>query len=259
MSEQSRQSDGAVPVDTGATQVLVVDDDRSLQQLVAKFLRSNGYQVLTAQDGREMHEYLRRARVDLIVLDVMLPGTSGIELLRELRKNSAVPIVMLTAQGHETDRILGLELGADDYLSKPFNPRELLARIRSVLRRTSASGTGANSGGARHVSFDGWRVDTLRRELSNPDGVSIDLSTSEYDLLQAFLNAPQRVLTRDQLLDAARNRIATGFDRSIDVQVSRLRRKIDGDGGADSTDDTRSKIKTIRGQGYMFMPEVIKT
>ena len=257
MMQKPQQNDSAAPVDTGATQVLVVDDDRSLQQLVAKFLRSNGYQVLTAQDGREMHEYLRRARVDLIVLDVMLPGTSGIELLRELRKNSAVPIVMLTAQGHETDRILGLELGADDYLSKPFNPRELLARIRSVLRRTSASGTGANSGGARHVSFEGWRVDTLRRELSSPDGVSIDLSTSEYDLLQAFLNAPQRVLTREQLLDAARNRIATGFDRSIDVQVSRLRRKIDGDG--DGTDDTTSRIKTIRGQGYMFMPEVIKT
>jgi two-component system, OmpR family, response regulator len=257
MTQEAQQNDSVVPVDPGATQVLVVDDDRSLQQLVAKFLRSNGYQVLTAQDGREMHEYLRRARVDLIVLDVMLPGTSGTELLRDLRKSSRVPIIMLTAQSHETDRILGLELGADDYLSKPFNPRELLARIRSVLRRTHAFATGANPDGGRHVAFDGWKVDTLRRELSNPDGVGIDLSTSEYDLLLAFINAPQRVLSRDQLLDAARNRIATGFDRSIDVQVSRLRRKIDGDG--DATDDTTSKIKTIRGQGYMFMPEVIKT
>lgn len=256
MSQQHEMIDGVAPSDFGATQVLVVDDDRSLQQLVAKFLRSNGYTVLTAQDGREMHEYLRRARVDLIVLDVMLPGTSGTELLRDLRKNSAIPIIMLTAQGHETDRILGLELGADDYLSKPFNPRELLARIRSVLRRTSAVATDIGSETGRFFLFDSWKIDTLRRELSNAEGVNIELSTSEYDLLQAFINAPQRVLTRDQLLDAARNRIATGFDRSIDVQVSRLRRKIDGVG--DGNDDTTSKIKTIRGQGYMFMPEVSK-
>jgi two-component system, OmpR family, response regulator len=256
MSQQHEINDGAAPSDFGAAQVLVVDDDRSLQQLVAKFLRSNGYTVLTAQDGREMHAYLRRARVDLIVLDVMLPGTSGIELLRDLRKNSAIPIIMLTAQGHETDRILGLELGADDYLSKPFNPRELLARIRSVLRRSSAVASDSGLETGRYFLFDSWKIDTLRRELSNAEGVNIELSTSEYDLLQAFINAPQRVLTRDQLLDAARNRIATGFDRSIDVQVSRLRRKIDGDG--DGNDDTTSKIKTIRGQGYMFMPEVSK-
>lgn len=256
MSERDDSKDGVAPSDYGATQVLVVDDDRSLQQLVAKFLRSNGYTVLTAQDGREMYEYLRRARVDLIVLDVMLPGTSGTELLRELRKGSSVPIVMLTAQGHETDRILGLELGADDYLAKPFNPRELLARIRSVLRRSSPNTSDSGTEAGRYFLFDGWRIDTLRRELSNAEGVNIELSTAEYDLLQAFINAPQRILSRDQLLDAARNRIATGFDRSIDVQVSRLRRKIDGDGDGD--DDTTSKIKTIRGQGYMFMPEVSK-
>lgn len=257
MTQEPQPNGRVAPVDNGATQVLVVDDDRSLQQLVAKFLRSNGYLVLTAQDGREMHEYLRRARVDLIVLDVMLPGTSGIELLRELRKGSAVPIVMLTAQGDEADRILGLELGADDYLAKPFNPRELLARLRSVLRRTNALASSATADAHRHVTFDGWKVDSLRRELTNPDGVSIDLSTSEYDLLQAFLNAPQRILSRDHLLDAARNRIATGFDRSIDVQVSRLRRKIDEE--SDGADETTSKIKTIRGQGYMFMPEVSKS
>ncbi len=256
MSDQPQQSGSVASGDSGATQVLVVDDDRSLQQLVAKFLRSNGFHVLTAQDGREMHEYLRRARVDLIVLDVMLPGTSGTELLRDLRKSSLVPIIMLTAQGHETDRILGLELGADDYLAKPFNPRELLARIRSVLRRTTASVAGGETGSGRFFNFDSWRIDTLRRELTNAEGVTIELSTSEYDLLQAFVNAPQRVLTRDQLLDAARNRIATGFDRSIDVQVSRLRRKIDD--GNDVADEAASKIKTIRGQGYMFMPQVSK-
>ncbi len=257
MSQPHEMDRSVAPSENGATQVLVVDDDRALQQLVAKFLRANGYAVLTAQDGREMHEYLRRARVDLIVLDVMLPGTSGTELLRELRKSSSVPIIMLTAQAHETDRILGLELGADDYLSKPFNPRELLARIRSVLRRTGASAGGREPDAGRYFVFDGWKVDTLRRELSNADSVNIELSTAEYELLQAFINAPQRVLTRDQLLDAARNRIATGFDRSIDVQVSRLRRKIDG--GDEGNDEGTSKIKTIRGQGYMFMPEVTKT
>lgn len=242
-------------VQTGSINVLVVDDDRSLQQLVAKFLRANGFHVLTAHDGREMREFLARTRVDLIVLDVMLPGISGVELLRELRKTSPVPVIMLTAKGSETDRIVGLELGADDYMPKPFNPRELLARVNAILRRTATAGAIQATPSGRWFEFNGWSLDTLRRELFGPERAVVDLSTSEYDLLLAFLEAPQRVLTRDQLLDAARNRIATGFDRSIDVQVSRLRRKIDGDSVGD---ESQSKIKTIRGQGYMFLPAVTR-
>lgn len=254
MEHSDNENDGRQ--DNGTPNVLVVDDDRRLQQLVAQFLRDNGFRVLTAQDGIEMQAYLNDTRVDLVVLDVMLPGKSGTELLRDLRRTSAVPVVMLTAQGDETNRIVGLELGADDYIAKPFNPRELLARIRAVLRRTSqATGGYRSTPGGRYYKFEGWSLDSLRRGLTNPEGVVIDLSAAEYDLLFAFVEAPQRILTRDQLLDAARNRIATGFDRSIDVQVSRLRRKIDG---SDGGDDDASKIKTIRGQGYMFTPDVVR-
>jgi len=234
------------------THVLVVDDDGQIRQLVAKFLREHGFRVTAARDGREMRQILSDANVDLIILDLMLPGTSGLELCRELRKTSALPIIMLTARGTDTDRIVGLEIGADDYLAKPFNPRELLARINAVLRRAhTLAGTAAENRG-HHLCFEGWVLDTYRRELTNPDGVVIDLSTGEYDLLLAFLEAPQRVLTRDQLMDGAKHRIATGFDRAIDVQVSRLRRKLD------PSEEGQAMIKTIRGTGYMFVPAVMR-
>lgn len=240
--------------DTSASEtdkhVLVVDDDGEIRHLVGKFLRENGYRVTTARDGREMRQILKDAVVDLVVLDLMLPGTNGLDLCQEIRKSSALPVIMLTARSAEADRIVGLELGADDYLAKPFSPRELLARIKAVLRR--AGTTAAPRGAGRQLKFDGWVLDTQRRELTNPAGVVIDLSTGEYDLLLTFLEAPQRVLSRDQLMDAAKHRLATGFDRAIDVQVSRLRRKLD------VSEEGQAMIKTIRGAGYMFVPAVCR-
>lgn len=232
-----------------ARSLLVVDDDGEILSLVARFLRSNGFRVQTARNGAEMHEALKHVPVDLIVLDLMLPGTGGLDLCRDLRRTSTVPVIMLTAKGDDIDRIVGLEVGADDYLPKPFNPRELLARINAVLRRSGAATGDAGPRTGRIIRFAGWELDTLKRELTDPRGADIDLSTGEYDLLLAFLEAPQRVLSRDFLLDAARNRASDPFDRSIDVQVSRLRRKI-GDG---------EMIKTIRGAGYMFTADVVRS
>jgi two-component system OmpR family response regulator len=230
--------------------VLVVDDDGEILQLVARFLRANGFRVLTARNGAEMQEALRRSEVDLIVLDVMLPGANGLDLCRDLRRTSALPVIMLTAKGDEIDRIVGLEVGADDYLPKPFNPRELLARINAVLRRSRQRDAGPPQGPRRGYGFAGWRLDTMKRELTDPRGVIVDLSTGEYDMLVALLDAPNRVLDRDYLLDAARNRAAEPFDRAIDVQVSRLRRKIDPDS---------TLIKTVRGAGYMVCADVTRS
>lgn len=232
--------------------ILVVDDDGQIRQLVAKLLRENGYRVTTARDGREMRHVLADAEVDLLILDLMLPGAGGLELCRELRKTSTIPIIMLTARGADTDRIVGLEMGADDYLAKPFNPRELLARVNAVLRRARNAPEAAQGARGYLLTFEGWTLDTKRRELSSPAGVVVDLSTGEYDLLVTFLEAPQRVLTRDQLMDGAKHRVATGFDRAIDVQVSRLRRKID------ASEEGQNMIKTIRGSGYMFVPTVTR-
>ncbi len=233
----------------GSAAVLVVDDDGEILQLVSRFLRANGFRVHAARNGVEMVECLRRASVDLIVLDLMLPGKGGLDLCRELRRTSALPVIMLTAKGDEVDRIIGLEVGADDYLPKPFNPRELLARINAVLRRARTPDAGLSHRSGRAFLFGGWRLDTLKRELADPRGVVVDLSSGEYDLLVAFLEAPQRVLSREFLLDAARNRTTDAFDRSIDVQVSRLRRKLD------SAEDL---IKTVRGAGYLFAADVLR-
>ncbi len=250
-------SDQPLSAQPGQMHILVVDDDGEIRRLVAKFLRENGFHVIAARDGLEMQDYLGSARVDLIVLDVMLPGTNGLDLCRELRRTSSLPVIMLTAKGDDTDRIVGLEIGADDYLAKPFNPRELLARINAVLRRSLNPGSGDSASGRpprspRAYVFNGWQIDLLKRELLNPAGIIIDLSAAEYGLLVTFAEASQRVLSRDHLLDAARNRQATGFDRSIDVLVSRLRRKID----SDDSDEATSLIKTVRGQGYMFAAPV---
>lgn len=232
--------------------ILVVDDDGETRQLIAKFLRQNGYRVTAVRDGREMMEAVRTAPVNLVILDVMLPGASGLDLCRELRKTSSIPIVMVSAKGEETDRVVGLEVGADDYLPKPFTPRELLARVRAVLRRALASPNLGGQPPGRLVRFAGWTLDLLRRELTSPEGIAVDLSTGEYDLLLAFIEHPQRVLTRDQLLDLAKNRVSSGIDRTIDIQVSRLRRKIDSDPAAPPL------IKTIRGAGYIFTPTVTR-
>ncbi len=245
--EQSEHKANAAAVPLA--HVLICDDDPELRQLLAIFLGEHDLEVTLAADGRELQRQLRaNPSVDLVILDVMLPGTSGLELCRELRASSTVPIMMLTARGDETDRIVGLEMGADDYMSKPFGPNELLARIRALLRRARMSGAPGDR--KRSFAFDGWRLDAARRELRNPEGVIIDLSVGEYDLLCAFLEAPQRVLSREHLLETARNRQAQAFDRSIDIQVSRLRRKLG------SSDESDGLIKTVRGAGYMFVPSV---
>jgi two-component system OmpR family response regulator len=230
--------------------ILIVDDDREIRDLLARFLDKHGLRVTTAADGREMHRVLDGSRIDLIVLDLMLPGEDGLTLCRNLRAKSAVPIIMLTAMGEETDRIVGLEMGADDYLAKPFNPRELLARVKAVLRRAEQRPAAGPVEGGAVLEFAGWTLDLDRRELQRPDGVMVPLSGGEYELLAAFATHPGRVLSRDQLLDLARGREAQPFDRSIDVQVSRLRRKIEAD------PQEPALIKTVRNGGYTFTPSV---
>lgn len=228
--------------------ILVVDDDREIRNLLSKFLTKNSLRVSLAADGREMRRVLAEAKIDLIVLDVMLPGESGLTLCGQLRATTSVPIIMLTAVSEETDRIIGLEMGADDYLPKPFNPRELLARIRAILRRTEdrAAIAVANEGDPVFV-FDGWKLHPARRQLLDPAGNPVELTGGEFDLLAALVERPQRVLSRDRLLDLTKGRAASLFDRSIDVQIGRLRRKLEstvaGAGGL---------IATVRGGGYMF-------
>ncbi len=224
--------------------ILVVDDDREIRDLLARFLRGQGFRVSTARDGREMKRDFDEARYALIVLDLMLPGEDGLSLLRWVRAQGHTPVVMLTAMGEETDRIVGLELGADDYLPKPFNPRELLARIRAVLRRAEATEEApAPAGGFR---FAGWRLETARRRLLDPAGVEVALTGNEYELLVALLERPGRVLTREILLDLVHGRATGPFDRAVDVAVSRLRRKLDDDGKSPEI------VKTVRGGGYVF-------
>jgi two-component system OmpR family response regulator len=231
--------------------LLVVDDDREIRDLVSRFLTKHGYKVEAARDSEAMDEILAGGRTDLLILDLMLPGKGGLEICRELRARSSIPILVLTAMGDQTDRIVGLEMGADDYLAKPFNPRELLARIRAILRRVTTPPTvGRVVAPAKLLRFAGWKLDLGRRRLEAPDGLIVDLTTGEYELLIAFAEHPQRVMNRNQLLDLARGRDATPFDRSIDVQVSRIRRKIEADPKAPSM------IITVRGDGYMFTPDV---
>jgi two-component system OmpR family response regulator len=230
--------------------ILIVDDDREIRDLLAKSLGKHGLRVTTAADGRDMRRVLEDSRIDLIVLDLMLPGEDGLTLCRNLRATSRIPIIMLTAMGEETDRIVGLEMGADDYVAKPFNPRELLARIKAVLRRVEQPPPAEPGGEGTRLAFAGWSLDLESRELHRPDGVMVPLSGGEFELLAAFCTHPGRVLSRDQLLDLARGREAQPFDRSIDVQVSRLRRKIE----ADSQDP--ALIKTVRNGGYLFTPRV---
>jgi two-component system OmpR family response regulator len=236
---------------SGAPHILIVDDHREIRELVSRALTKEGFRVSAAADGRAMRKALADGRIDLILLDLMLPGEDGLSLCRTLRAESDVPVIMLTAKGDEVDRIIGLEMGADDYLPKPFGSRELIARIRAVLRRTSRqAGAKSSQGAARRYAFDRWTLDTSTRELVGGDGVTVPLSTGEYDLLLALVERPQRVLSRDQLLDLARGRSASGLDRSIDTQISRLRKKLELDPGEPRI------IRTIWGGGYMFTPQV---
>ncbi|RZI42784.1 response regulator [Herbaspirillum sp. HC18] len=230
--------------------ILIVDDDREISSLLAEYLEKNGYRTSTAGDGKKMWKVLDEARIDLIVLDLNLPGDDGLTLCRDLRSRSAIPIVMLTARGDPVDRILGLEMGADDYLPKPFEPRELYARIRSVLRRTQSLPPGSPSSEPEQVHFAGWIMDFTARHLINPEGVVVALSGAEFRMLKIFLDHANRVLSRDQLLNMTQGRDADPFDRSIDLQISRLRQKLG--------EDARSPqiIKTVRNEGYVLATQV---
>jgi two-component system OmpR family response regulator len=235
----------------GAPHILIVDDHREIRDLVSRALTKEGFRVSTAADGKAMRKVLADGRIDLILLDLMLPGEDGLSLCRALRAESDIPIIMLTAKGDEVDRVIGLEMGADDYLPKPFGSRELIARIKAVLRRGREPAAADRRHRPERYRFDRWALDTGARELIRHDGVAVPLSTGEYDLLIALVERPQRVLSRDQLLDLARGRSAVGLDRSIDTQVSRLRKKLERDPG-----DPRI-IKTVWGGGYMFTPTVV--
>ena len=232
--------------------ILIVDDDPGIRDVVSEFLGRHGFEVEIAADGKAMDQVLARDGVDLVVLDVMMPGEDGLAICRRLSAQPGGPaIIMMSAMGVETDRIVGLELGADDYVPKPCNPRELLARIKAVLRRRNEPRGGDQPMGAG-CEFAGWRLDLVRRELRSPQGVVVNLSSGEFSLLRAFVEHPQRVLTRDQLLDYARGRDSDAYERAIDVQISRLRRKLDDNGDGEL-------IRTIRSEGYMFAPKVTRT
>jgi DNA-binding response OmpR family regulator len=229
--------------------ILVVDDDREIRELVGNYLKKNGLRVSLAADGRQMRTFLDGNTVDLIVLDIMMPGDDGLRLCRELRvgRHKATPVLMLTARNEETDRIIGLEMGADDYLTKPFSARELLARINAVLRRTRMLPPNLQiSESSRLIGFGHWRLDTSARHLLDPEDTMIALSGAEYRLLRVFLDHPQRVLSREQLLNLTQGREADIFDRSIDLLVSRLRQRLQ--------DDAREPvfIKTVRNEGYVL-------
>lgn len=227
--------------------IVVVDDDPGIRETISEFLQTNGYNTDTAADAAGLSRALQAGPTDLVVLDVMLPGEDGLAICRRLTALENGPaVVMLSAMGEDIDRIVGLELGADDYLPKPCNPRELLARVRAVLRRRGERSTPETPGAGARCEFAGWKLDLVRRELKSPASVVVNLSAGEFGLLRVFVERPQRVLTRDQLLDLARGPDNDAYDRAIDVQISRLRRKLEeGGGGGDL-------IRTVRNEGYMF-------
>lgn len=231
--------------------LLVVDDDREIRDLLKRFFLKHGFRVTVADDGKACMAALDAGRFDLVVLDVMMPGEDGLSVCRRIRANSTMPVIMLTAMGEDTDRIIGLEIGADDYLPKPFNPRELLARVRAILRRAEPTRDAPVADGT--FTFSGWQLDPRARGLTDPQGAPVELTSGEFDLLVAFAERPNRILSRDQLLDITKGREAMPFDRSIDVQLSRLRRKIEPD------QKSPQFIKTIRGGGYMFTADVERT
>jgi DNA-binding response OmpR family regulator len=231
-----------------AASVLIVEDDREVRETVADYLASHGYEVSQAADGAAMRKALGAALPDLVLLDVRLPGEDGLALARWLRERHDLAIIMLTAAGEVIDRVVGLEVGADDYIGKPFDLRELLARIKSVLRRADKSKAAAPSGASRRVAFGSCQLDLDRHQLVGPGGEDIPLTAMEFDLLRAFAEHPNRVLSRDRLLTLTRNREWEPFDRSIDIRIARLRRKIEAD------PDNPKTIKTIRGSGYIFIP-----
>jgi DNA-binding response OmpR family regulator len=239
-----------MPTPGVAPHVLVVDDDPLIRQMLVDFLGDYDYKVTAVATGAEMTEALTRCTIDLLVLDVRLPDEDGIQIARRLREQSDLAIIVITGRRDEADRVMALELGADDYLTKPFSPRELLARVRALLRRSRMHANVARrEPGARAYRFAGWELNVGLRRLTSPQGEAMGLSNGEYNLLTAFLGAPQRVLSRTQLLELSRLHDDEVYDRAIDVQVGRLRRKLEPDGQP-------SLIRTDRGAGYVFTPQV---
>lgn len=231
---------------TDSRHILVVDDDREIRTLLGDYLQKNGYRATAVADGKAMRRALEQSHVDLIVLDLMLPGEDGLKLTRELRAHSQIPILMLTALGEEIDRVVGLEVGADDYLSKPFSPRELVGRIKAILRRTAHMPRDPVQTAVTVYRFGDWKLDVTARDLTHVDGTQHALSGAEYRLLSILLAHPTRVLSRSQLMELLRGRDIDPFDRSVDVRISRLRQVL--------RDDARSPkiIKTIYGEGYVM-------
>lgn len=237
-----------------ASHILVVDDDQRVRDMLCRYLEQEGFSVTGVEDGVAMRRHLLDNPVDLVLLDLVMPGEDGLSLSREIRAGSDLPIIMLTGKGEPIDRVVGLEVGADDYITKPFHLREVLARIRSVLRRSTIrpvteSGSDSDDDSER-VQFAGWRFDMVRRELRSPDGSPVPLTTGEFDLLSALVKRPNRPLDRDQIMDLVKGQDWQPFDRSIDTQIGRLRKKLE----ADPKDP--QLIKTVRGVGYVFTPKV---
>jgi len=230
--------------------ILMVDDDAQIRQLLSDYLSGFGMSVVAVADGKAMAEALKKSSFDLVILDLMLPGEDGLSLCRSLRAESDIPILMLTARGEAMDRVVGLELGADDYIVKPFEPRELVARIQTILRR--ARGNRENHKDQNEVQFMGWRLNYVMRHLVSPEELVIPLSNAEFRLLTVFIEHPNRILTREFLLDSARGRDMDVFDRSVDILVSRVRQKLNDDSR------TPTLIKTVRGEGYLFDAKVTR-
>ncbi len=234
--------------------ILVVDDDKGIRSMLRRYLEAEGFRVSEAADGTALRAALKEAEVDLVLLDLVMPGEDGLSLARDIRRHSSVPIIILTGKGDLIDRVVGLEAGADDYLTKPFHLREVLARIRSVLRRARPPAQPSEEdkppGPGEILGFLGWELDLTRRELQPPSGDRVPLTTGEFELLRVFARNANRVLTRDQLLDLVQGRGWSAFDRSIDTQVARLRRKIERDPAKPEL------IKTVRGAGYVFAAAV---
>jgi two-component system OmpR family response regulator len=231
------------------SRIAVVEDDPEISRMMTNYMTEHGFEVTAARSGRDLDRVMSSGRIDCVILDVGLPGEDGLSICRRIRGKSSVPIIMVTGRGTDTDRIVGLELGADDYLPKPFNPRELVARVRAVMRR-SAGGEQAPTPTPQTLVFEGWRLDMARRQLFAPEGTPRSLTSGEFNILSIFCQNPRKVLSRDDLLDLLHGRAAAVFDRSIDVQISRLRRKIE------TNLKDPSFIKTVRYGGYFFTPLV---
>ncbi len=246
-----RDPAGALDV-TKTDAILLVEDDSEIGDLISRYLQTHQIDVALVADGAAMDAALARREFDLVILDLNLPGENGLSICRRLRADRNLPIVIVTAQGEDVDRILGLEMGADDYLVKPFNPRELLARIRSVLRRARAAFAGRDETSSRYYLFEGWRVDIMAHQVTTPAGTKVALTSAEFDLLYALCERPNRVLTRDQLIDLTHGPTAGPFQRSIDVLISRLRQKMESD------PKNPRYIQTIRSEGYLFTPQVVR-